>query len=51
MTQRLSGQVAMVTGASSGLGAHFARLLASPAMNRSVQTKAAGQNEWTLRCR
>ena len=28
MTQMLSGQVAMVTGASSGLGAHFARLLA-----------------------
>lgn len=30
MTQQsLAGQVAMVTGASSGLGAHFARLLAS----------------------
>ncbi|CAN7560089.1 SDR family NAD(P)-dependent oxidoreductase [Phenylobacterium sp. LjRoot219] len=28
MTHSLSGQVAMVTGASSGLGAHFARLLA-----------------------
>ena len=28
MTQLLSGQAAMVTGASSGLGAHFARLLA-----------------------
>jgi len=28
MTQMLAGQTAMVTGASSGLGAHFARLLA-----------------------
>lgn len=28
MVQALAGQVAMVTGASSGLGAHFARLLA-----------------------
>ena len=28
MTEVLAGQVAMVTGASSGLGAHFARLLA-----------------------